>query len=172
MSCAMMSSRYSRVGNIKNRKFIGFDSFEGFGELNEKDKHPFYNNLNFKTDYKSVQKRLMSLKGSAEEVTLVKGFFNETCDNIAPSTYGINLAAVVMIDNDTYSGAQSCFRFIEPILQEGTIIILDDFFSYKGSDEKGLCGAFTEFAIVSKFKFRQISDYGMGGVLMIVSGLK
>ena len=44
--------------NQRKTKFIGFDSFEGFGELEEFDKHPFYVDQNFNTNYLVVKKRV------------------------------------------------------------------------------------------------------------------
>ena len=37
--------------NQNKTKFIGFDSFEGFGELDDFDKHPFYVDQNFETNF-------------------------------------------------------------------------------------------------------------------------
>ena len=38
--------------------FYGYDSFEGFGKLDEKDIHSFYTDINFETDYQKVSKRI------------------------------------------------------------------------------------------------------------------
>jgi len=51
----------------------------------------------------------------------------------------------VFIDSDTYSSAKSCFKFVESIVQEGTFFILDDYFSYKGSDKKGVAAHLRNF---------------------------
>ena len=42
----------------KNVSFYGFDSFEGFGKLEDEDKHSFYTDQNFEVDYKSVLNRV------------------------------------------------------------------------------------------------------------------
>ena len=49
--------------NEKNKetKFYGFDSFEGFGEISEDDRHPFFTDYNFKTTYDKVFKRVKKL---------------------------------------------------------------------------------------------------------------
>ena len=44
--------------NQRQTKFIGFDSFEGFGKLDDFDQHPFYIDQNFKTDFRNVKKRV------------------------------------------------------------------------------------------------------------------
>jgi hypothetical protein len=50
-------------------------------------------------------------------------------------------------------------------------LILDDYFSYKGSKEKGVAGAVNVFCSKNNIEIRQISSYGMGGVIMIINKL-
>ena len=52
-------------------------------------------------------------------------------------------------------------------LQLGTIIILDDYFAYRGQENKGVYGAFKKFITDNKLKTRQLFSYGMGGVVKI-----
>jgi len=165
--CALNCTR-----NAKNRgqiNFFGFDSFEGFGELEKEDEHPFYKDLNFKTDYNSVLRRVKKASGARKNnVHLIKGFFNVSLID-GPTSFGINKAAVVLIDNDTYSAALDCLNFITSIIQEGTILIADDSFSYKGSDKKGVKGAINFWLkLNSNITLRKVSDYGMGGEVYIV----
>ena len=42
---------------LKNA-FFGFDSFSGFGDLDDSDVHPFYTDENFNTDYNKVNSRV------------------------------------------------------------------------------------------------------------------
>ncbi|HBT61773.1 MAG TPA: hypothetical protein DEB40_08530, partial [Elusimicrobia bacterium] len=57
-----------------------------------------------------------------------------------------------------------------PALQEGTILVIDDFFLYKGSSTLGVYGAFRQFERDLKdWRLRQMWSYGCGGVAYIVS---
>ena len=172
-ACALQASGATRINYAhKKMNFYGFDSFDGFGDLSENDKHPFYKNLNFKTSFQSVERRLMRVSNSSQNVILTKGFFSETCKNVLPAKYGVEKASVIMMDNDTYEAALDCFRFCESTLQEGTIFIIDDYFSYKGNAERGVAGAFLKWRKdFSKAEFRLVGNYGMGGVMYIVSKL-
>lgn len=168
LSCALICGEKNQSIN----DFYGFDSFDGFGELEEDDKHPFYTALNFKTDYEKVKSRLERQAGKNSNLKLIKGFFNETLDPSSPDHYGINKAAIILLDSDTLTSAKSCLNFCTSILQEGTILILDDFFSYRGSTEKGVYGAFIEWQEKNpNIVLRKVSDYGMGGVMYIVAKL-
>jgi hypothetical protein len=49
--------------------------------------------------------------------------------------------------------------------------MLDDFFSYKGSERAGVARAFNEFIKRSGFSVRQVFTYGMGGSVYVISSL-
>ena len=42
--------------------------------------------------------------------------------------------AVIFIDCDLMNPAYIALNFIKPILQQGSIIIIDDYFSYRGDE--------------------------------------
>ena len=49
----------------------------------------------------------------------------------------LNAASIVMIDCDLYSSTKSVLNFITPLLRNGTVLIFDDWFAYKGSPNEG-----------------------------------
>lgn len=166
IKCFKKSERFNPYQ--KETRFIGFDSFEGFGELEEKDKHPFYVDQNFNTSYSKVKKRAeKTLKNWGAGCQLVQGYFEETLKG-GPSKYGIKDIRIAFIDSDTYSSSKCAFEFIMNNVKSGTHIILDDFFSYNGDPNKGVSLAFDEFLTKSKFKYRKILDYGMGGIVVVL----
>jgi O-methyltransferase len=153
--------------SVRDCRFYGFDSFEGFGALPVSDKHPFYVNHNFQTNYDYVNRRVSAVAGNFQ-YKLIKGFFSDTLKN-GPRQHGIKKARLVFIDSDTYSSAREAFIYIGSILQEGTYIILDDYFSYKGSAYRGVARAFSEFKSELGIETRRVFDYGMGGSVFVVS---
>lgn len=150
-----------------NTKFYGFDSFSGFGNLNDDDKHPFYADENFATSLPVVNRRVQHVAGSIQ-FKLVPGFFSDTLKNGA-SQLGIEKSRIIFIDSDTYSSANEALTFCIPTIQEGTFIILDDYYSYRGSESRGVTRAFNEFVSQSGIKVRHVFTYGMGGVVYVVS---
>jgi O-methyltransferase len=156
--------------SLLSTKFYGFDSFEGFGELISEDKHPFYEDTNFEANYKKVNSRVKKVaKGLSYK--LIKGFFSETLKQGAKS-YGIEKTRIIFIDSDTYSSAIDALLFALPTIQEGTYIILDDYFSYKGSQKHGVAKAFLEFSEKGNLTYRHILNYGMGGSVFIISNIR
>jgi hypothetical protein len=75
-----------------------------------------------------------------------------------------NKIALVNIDCDLYESAVPVFRFIEPLLQEGTLLYIDDFYAgYCGSPRRGVARAFTEFAGRAAFRFQPFLNAGYWG---------
>lgn len=150
-----------------NTKFYGFDSFAGFGDLKEDDKHPFYTDENFATSLPAVNRRVQRVAANIQ-FKLIPGFFSDSLKDGA-SKLGIERARIIFIDSDTYSSANEALTFCIPTIQEGTFIVLDDFYSYRGSDSRGVTRAFNEFVSQCGIKVRQVFTYGMGGVVYVVS---
>ena len=152
---------------IKKTRFFGFDSFDGFGEILSEEKHSFYTDSNFSTSFDRVQRRAQRTSKGLE-FNLVKGFFNETL-KLGPENYRLNSARIIFIDSDTYSSAKEAFDFSASLIQIGTYLILDDFFSYNGRNDMGVAKAFWEFKEKYYFDFREVFTYGMGGKVFVVS---
>ena len=137
--------------------------------LDSEDDHPFYKDNNFETSFEKVDTRVNKVSKELE-YKLIKGFFDESLSK-NPSYYGIEKSRIIFIDSDTYSSAKEALLFITPTIQEGTYIILDDFFSYKGSERKGIAKAFKEFQDKEGIETRHVLTYGMGGVVFIISSI-
>ena len=73
--CAKNSEKYDP--DFKKMIFFGFDSFAGFGEVDNFDKHKFYTDINFKTDYEKVLNRIRKIIPN-DRFRLIKGFFKDS----------------------------------------------------------------------------------------------
>lgn len=152
---------------ITQTRFVGFDSFRGFGTLADEDKHPFYTDETFETSLLQVERRVRRVAGTMA-YRLVPGFFSDTLA-VAPSHYGIHRSRIIFVDSDTYTSARDALTFCLPTVQEGTFVILDDYYAYRGSEDRGVAKAFAEFAARGALTVRQVFTYGMGGAVYIVS---
>jgi len=159
------ASYWRKIGSKKMR-FYGFDSFTGMAPK-KTDYHPFYTHFDFSTDFKQVKKRFSNFP----EVSLIPGFFRQTLKK-TPKHYNINKAAIVMMDCDLYSSSKLAFDFLGPVIQKGTIFILDDFFNYKGDEKKGVQAAFKKFVKNNRLNLREIIRYGIGGIVYIIIDIK
>jgi O-methyltransferase len=102
-------------------------------------------------------------------VTIVPGFFEETLTKKSAKDYGIKQARVVFIDCDLFDPALLAMEFIQPLLSKGTVLLMDDYYSYRGDPRLGVQGAFAEFCRRHpQYLWRRVYDYGFGGIAMIV----
>lgn len=158
---------HQKINSKMNRNFYGFDSFEeGFKYFDENDRHPYFKEGDFVSSYNKTRKRFRKY----ENVKLVKGYFEEIFVNKKTSEIcGEDKCAVVFIDCDLMNPALISLEFVKPILQDGTIIILDDYWAYKGNPELGTSGAFRTFLQNNPgIKVRQYNTYGYGGMSFVV----
>lgn len=168
---AFENDRRFRPPDTPRRTFWGFDSFEGFKYFTARDRHPFFKEGEFVSDYERTQRRLeRHFKGRAEW-RLVKGYFEETIQAKTAPDLGIEKISVALIDCDLGTPALLALNFMAPALQNGSILILDDYFAYRGSLKTGVAGAFHQFqAQQPHLVFRRLFDYGHGGQGFVLAG--
>ena len=79
---------------LRDTIFYGFDSFSGFGELENEDMHSFYTDQNFDTDFDKVNKRV---KRVAKDTSykLIPGYFSESL-KAGSRAIGINKAKIIL----------------------------------------------------------------------------
>ena len=154
--------KIEKIFGKTNCEFIGFDSFKGFGKINEDDKNPRFEDHIFSVDEKKILKNIEKCS-KGQKMRIVKGFFEDTIKNKTTNDLGISKARVVLIDCDLKESTRLALEFIKPSIQEGTIILFDDFVFYKGDKNKGEYGAFADFRKkYPEILFRRIFDYGYG----------
>lgn len=150
------------------RKFFGFDSFdEGFKYFDQKDRHPFFKEGDFVSSYEKTRRRFRAFS----QVQLVKGYFEKTLnDKKVLAQFQGEKTAVLFIDCDLMNPAFLALEKTRVTLQPGTVLILDDFWAYRGNPELGTAGALKRF--LKKFpriQVRPYFHYGMGGTSFIVT---
>ncbi|MFQ5714595.1 MAG: TylF/MycF/NovP-related O-methyltransferase [Candidatus Scalinduaceae bacterium] len=135
----------------RNIHCYGFDSFKGLSEL-----HPVHDGN--KDDITGRQKwvkgdyacskddlvaKLCENKISNSSYTLIEGFYEDSLTKSLQEKMG--KTAIVHIDCDLYEPTKKVLWFIKPLLQDGTILIFDDYYCFKGNKNKGEARAFSEF---------------------------
>ena len=157
------NKKIEKIFGKMNCEFIGFDSFKGFGEIKKEDQNPSFKSKTFFVDEEKV---IRNIKKNAKEqkIRIIKGFYQDTIKNKTTADLKIDKCRVVMIDCDLKESTHLALEFIKPSIQEGTIILFDDYLYYKGSKDKGECGAFIDFQKkYPEILFRRSFDYGYCG---------
>lgn len=160
-----------KLFNVSNCDFFGFDSFSGFGDINDDDKHPAFTDKKFSIDKGKILKNIKKMS-NGQKYQIIEGFFEKTLTLKTPKEYGILKARVILIDCDMKEPTLLALNFAKSVLQVGTIIIFDDYIFYKGSKKKGEFAAFEEFKNQNlHIDFRPAFEYGYGSKAFIVSSI-
>lgn len=170
IAATRMHQQMKSYGEV-HTKFFGFDSFEGFGAVSEADRHPFYIDSIFRVNAERVIRNIKR-RTRKQQTEIIPGFFEASLPKASASERGIQKSRIIFIDCDLRDPAKCCLDWVGPTLQPGTILILDDYFSYRGAPDRGVAGAFAAFQRENpQFAFREVLTYGYGGAAFIVASV-
>lgn len=171
--CAIRAhDKMKLIANLET-SFFGFDSFQGFGDINEDDDHIFFQNNIFSIPNKSKILNFIHKRSKKYYYKIVDGYFDQTLKNKSCIELSQNKARIIFIDCDLKEPAILAMEYVKDGLQEGTIFIMDDFYLFKGSQEKGVAGAFYGFSKkYPNIQFRKLQDYGYGSAAFIVNKIE
>jgi len=144
--------------------YYGFDSFEGLPALDATDEAashlmPMFSKGNYKSiPMDMVKTSILGQTGAKPEMlTLTPGFFDQSLPKFDVESLKKNGDLhVVYIDCDLYSSTKTILEFIEPLVVDGTWLLLDDYWCYRGSPLHGQRLALEEFLKTSEIG---VSDY-------------
>ena len=160
-------------------RMYAFDSFEGL---------PAPRELETLSGYEPFRKgqftcsegdfhREMSARGvPSHAYTVVAGFYEDTLTETLHDTLGLEPAALVWIDSVLYESARAVLAFIGPLLQDGTLLMFNDFYRFKGSPDLGERRAFTEFLAASPrirvTDYAKFSSVGQAFIVHVTTALR
>lgn len=162
-----MALTEARRHDLTRMKFFAFDSFEGLPQATSNPALETWKHAGaLKTSEQAFLEIIKNHKIYTDRVETIKGFYEDTLTQELQRKFldQEDKIALACIDCDLYESAVPVFRFIEPLLQEGAVIYIDDLFAgYKGSPAKGVARAFLEFQKTSRFKFAPHLNIGWWG---------
>jgi hypothetical protein len=118
-------------------RFFAFDSFEGLPGGEGIERMVDYAPGAYAFAEEGFRTNLRDQGVDLGDVVTVKGFYDQTCTPETKARLGITKAALVMIDCDLYESTVPVLDFLTDIVQQGTIIVFDDWFRFKGSPNHG-----------------------------------
>ena len=96
------------------------------------------------------------------------GDFRQTLPKLIGAKY--TKAALVHVDCDLYESTKSVLFGLHPIFQEGTVLLFDDWFNFKGSKHKGEQKAFYEYMnSQSQWTYLEYQSYATFGKSFILT---
>ena len=136
----------AQIFNLKSMRFYAFDSFQGLPEIRGIDaevKH--FKEGMFAVEEEHFFMRLKQDKVNLRKVFTIPGWFNETLNNDTKMKLLIKKASLINIDCDLYESTVTVLDFIVDYIQDGTIIVFDDWFCFRGNPNRGEQRAFREW---------------------------
>jgi len=171
-----MAVSEARRQNMHFMNFRAFDSFAGLPEIQNEEEVSIsdYTPGALATSEQDFVKLVSSLGLYTDKIKTYNGFYQQSLTNELQSTLvkeGAK-ANMICIDCDLYESAVPVFSFIEPFLQPGAIIYIDDYHvGYKGSPYAGVGKAFKELEARSEFTFAPFLPVGGFGFSFIVCSI-
>jgi len=166
-----MALTEARRHNLSAMKFRAFDSFEGLPDPATETSVEIWKRHALATSQETFMKMVREHGIYADSVQAIKGFY---ADSLTPKLQKALLdqgrkIALANIDCDLYESAAPVFDFIDPLLQEGASIYIDDLFAgYRGNPSKGVARAFLEWQRRTRWKVQRHLDVGWWGRSYIV----
>lgn len=145
-----------------NLDYIAFDSFKGLPEISSIDRQQIWEKGKLCTE----EKKFISLcKRHGMDITqlrTVPGFYDQSLTHELRETLSKKKAAVIYIDCDLYTSTIPVLEFARHFLQQGTVIVFDDWNCFWADPEKGERRAWAEFcAKYPELKFEEFISTGM-----------
>ena len=150
---------FAKQFKLQSMNFYAFDSFEGLppkkGSIGDDDR--YFPEGDFCCDINDFRTNLRNARVDMNRVRIIPGWFDEILNDKIKKKIPLKKAAVIMIDCDLYESTIPVLRFVEDYIQDGTIIIFDDWFCYRGNPNKGEQRAFREW--LEENPSLQVSQY-------------
>jgi hypothetical protein len=166
-----MALTEARLHNLESMQFHAFDSFEGLPEPTSDTSVEIWQRGALTTSEQAFKDMVRAHGIYVDRVKTIKGFYSESLTRALRRKYvdSGRKISLVNIDCDLYESATPVFDFIDPLLQEGSSIYIDDLFAgYKGHPHKGVARAFLEWQERSRWKVIRHLDIGWWGRSYIV----
>ncbi|MDR1912716.1 MAG: hypothetical protein LBQ52_10300 [Helicobacteraceae bacterium] len=156
-----MSAAYYSLKNVI-RNFYAFDSFCGLIGTQENEKEIFGDGQ-YSCNEKSYYHNLAFADVDTSRIHSVAGDFlalNENAKSIKEKN-GMEYCAIAHIDCDIFLPAYECLKFLEPLLKQGSFLLMDDYNAMYCDNNAGLRKALRLFsAKYPAFQFELHQFYG------------
>jgi O-methyltransferase len=153
--------------------FFLFDSFAGLPELTGVDAGSDQFHAGQYAFSRDQVREALTARGvyDAARVHLVPGFFEDSLPSFDLGRLGGLGAAVVHVDVDLHASARLVLEWVTPLLQQGTLILFDDWNAFSASWARGERAAAREWlAAHADWNLESFARYGWHGEAFLVHG--
>jgi O-methyltransferase len=118
--------RETEALGLTSMRLFGFDSFEGLPAAAAHEDEGKWKPGAWRSDLEFTRAVLDDEGVDRKRVTLVPGWFSDTCVPETARKFGITKASVIMVDCDIYSSTKEALNFCAPLIQDSALILFDD----------------------------------------------
>ena len=124
-------------------RFFAFDSFEGLPATNQ-DEIPLHwrGEAAMSCTEPEFRANLEAAGVDLADVVTVPGYYGVSLTPETGARIGLKRAAVVNVDCDLGASTVPVLDFLDPYIVDGTVLVFDDWFYYRGHPARGEHGAF------------------------------
>jgi len=155
----ILASKMAKRHRLRKTRFFAFDSFQGLPE-SEGTKMKKGEWAAPRVDF---ERTIRQAGVDMTRVVIVEGLYNVSLDDRVKQRYQLAKAAVVHVDSDLYSSAKDVLRFVEDVIVPGTILIFDNWYSFRNDEaveSRGERRAFREWRLKDSFvEFHDIPNH-------------
>lgn len=147
-------------------KMFAFDGFQGLPDKGVVDTSSGYHVFPpgaFACSEDDFIKAMASRGVPREAYTIVPGMFHESLTPDLYTALDMPRAAIINIDVDLYESTVPVLDFVFPLLQDGTLILFDEYFAWRGNPTLGERRAFREF--LDKHPNIEVTEYAKFGAM-------
>ena len=156
--------------SLYRMQFYAFDSFHGLPKPEgvDTDSDQFHEG-ELAYSLEEFKKVLRARNTDFSKIHIVPGFYKDTLTPETKKQLPLKAAAVVWVDCDLYDSTVPVLDFVKEYLVDGTIVVLDDWFFYKGHPKRGERKAFSEWLEKnSEFSASEFNKYAWHGNSFII----
>lgn len=146
--------------------FHGLDTFAGMPK-NDENNVAFIEGT-YLSSYDEVTKRCIEGGIPAGSFTLHRGLFRDSSANLGKVVS--EKVAIANIDCDIYASAADALEIIRDRIQVGTVLMFDDYNTYRADNSQGERRAFREFTESVSFEFEPWFAYQYAGQAFLCVG--
>jgi O-methyltransferase len=126
-------------------QFVAFDSFQGLPAEEGAGGFEQFKVGEFSASEAEFRRNLARRGVDMSRVDIVPGWYQDTLTEATRAKLPSKKAAIVNVDCDLYESAALVLDFITPYLEDGSLILFDDWFTYRGRPDRGEQKAFSEW---------------------------
>jgi hypothetical protein len=117
---------YGVLKSVPHVRLFGFDSFEGLPPNAAIEDEATWEPGSWRSDLAFTEAVLAAEQVDRQRVTLIPGWFADTCNAAMRARHGMVKASVIMVDCDIYSSATQALDFCTPLIRDEALILFDD----------------------------------------------